>query len=145
MRSASSDFLTGPSANQREANLLLAWMDAADHAREAYLAWRDAEHAAQPAGSNFDLEAQMSTTCPRPAAQAPMTIDSSKPISDYGLLADCNSAALVDRDGSIGWLCLPRYDSSAVFAQVLDPEGGTGRSARPAPTAVNAGTCPRRS
>jgi GH15 family glucan-1,4-alpha-glucosidase len=47
-----------------------------------------------------------------------------RPIADYGLLADCNSAALVDRDGSIAWLCLPRYDSPAVFAQILDPEGG---------------------
>jgi Domain of unknown function (DUF5911) len=47
-----------------------------------------------------------------------------RPIAAYGLLADCNSAALVDRDGSIGWLCLPRYDSAAVFAQILDPDGG---------------------
>lgn len=47
-----------------------------------------------------------------------------QPIAAYGLLADCNSAALVDRDGSIGWLCLPRYDSPAVFAQILDPNGG---------------------
>jgi alpha,alpha-trehalase len=47
-----------------------------------------------------------------------------RPIADYGLLADCNSAALVDRDGSIGWLCQPRYDSPAVFTQILDPEGG---------------------
>ena len=47
-----------------------------------------------------------------------------RPIADYGLLADCNAAALVDGDGSIGWLCLPRYDSPAVFAQILDPEGG---------------------
>jgi GH15 family glucan-1,4-alpha-glucosidase len=47
-----------------------------------------------------------------------------RPIADYGLLADCNAAALVDRDGSIGWLCLPRYDSPAVFTQILDPEGG---------------------
>jgi GH15 family glucan-1,4-alpha-glucosidase len=48
----------------------------------------------------------------------------STPIADYGLLADCNSAALVSLDGSIDWLCLPRYDSSALFAQMLDPQGG---------------------
>ncbi len=47
-----------------------------------------------------------------------------RPIGDYGLLADCNSAALVDRAGSISWLCLPRYDSPAVFARILDPDGG---------------------
>ena len=47
-----------------------------------------------------------------------------QPIAAYGLLADCNSAALVDRDGSVSWLCLPRYDSPAVFARILDPEAG---------------------
>src|SRR5918994_1312156 len=47
-----------------------------------------------------------------------------RPIADYGLLADCNSAALVDRYGSIDWLCLPRYDSAAVFARILDPAPG---------------------
>jgi alpha,alpha-trehalase len=49
---------------------------------------------------------------------------SSKPIGDYGLLADCNSAALVDRAGSIDWLCMPRYDSAAIFARLLDPYAG---------------------
>src|SRR3954454_4901048 len=65
----------------------------------------------------------MSTATTKPAA----TIGEHgafTPIGEYGLLADCNSAALVDRDGSIDWLCLPRYDSDAIFARILDPDGG---------------------
>ena len=48
----------------------------------------------------------------------------SQPVANYGLLADCNSAALAGRDGSIDWLCLPRYDSDAIFARLLDPDAG---------------------
>jgi GH15 family glucan-1,4-alpha-glucosidase len=62
------------------------------------------------------------------------------PIEDYALIGGCHTAALVGRDGSIDWLCFPRFDSGACFAALLGeprhgrwliaPAGGVQRTRR---------------
>src|SRR3954447_23601892 len=49
---------------------------------------------------------------------------SSTPIADHAFLSDRHSCALVDRAGSVEWLCFPRFDGPSVFARLLEDDAG---------------------
>ena len=60
----------------------------------------------------------------------------SSPIENHALLGDGRSAALVDRDGTIDWLCWPRFDSPSLFASLLDADAGHYRIAPDEPARI---------
>lgn len=59
------------------------------------------------------------------------------PLHQHALLSDCGAAALVTAGGSVDWLCIPRFDSPAVFARLLDDGAGHFRIAPAAPESTS--------
>src|SRR5207248_4874470 len=68
------------------------------------------------------------------ANQAPPINEKYPAIGRYALIGDCRAAGLVSHDGSLDWLCFPRFDSPSIFGALLDARVGGRFRIRPTAT-----------